>query len=186
MSELSLFIDADSVPVSIRAVILRCIVRRGFDALFVADRPLRDVLQAKEEHTGLLRKAAKEGGLVDQDDLKAIKSGIEMVTVPTSADSADDYLVEHLVLPALAITHDVPLAARLVEKGAVVLDDRGGVFTRENIAPRLSERNINKQLREWGMENEKNMRMDNRQLKAFADALDRTLHGLTKNNRSPV
>ena len=51
-----------------------------------------------------------------------------------------DYLVENAAIPGFAITHDVPLSNRLVEKGIVVLDDRGGIYTSNNIKERLSDK----------------------------------------------
>ncbi len=53
-----------------------------------------------------------------------------MAIVPKGDDSADDCLVQYAHAGALAITRDIILAARLAELGLVVLDDRGGVFTR--------------------------------------------------------
>jgi uncharacterized protein YaiI (UPF0178 family) len=180
LAELHLLIDADSVPVPIRAVILRLAVRRNLPAMFVADRVLKDVLLAQEEHTASLRKKAKEEGETDMERVHARRSGITQVTVPVADGSADDYLVGHVTLPALAITHDVPLSARLVEKGVVVLDDRGNVFTKENVSARLSERNVNMILREYGIASEKNKRLDAAQVKAFSDAFDRTITKITK------
>ena len=38
----------------------------------------------------------------------------------------------------LVITADIPLAARIVEKGGVALDPRGVLYTEENVGERLS------------------------------------------------
>lgn len=173
--EISLYVDADSVPVSIRAVIIRAAVRLDIPTLFVADRKLKDVLVASEEQTAMKRKEARDGGMTDKNAIRAVKGNITQVVVESHEGSADDYLVLHLAIPALAITHDIPLAARLIEKGAVVLDDRGNVYTSGNIAPRLSERDVNTRLREWGVQPERTKRMDAAQLKAFSDAFDSAL-----------
>lgn len=177
---LSLFVDGDSVPTAIRAVIVRRVLKQQIPTIFAADRRLKDVLFASEEETARLRREARQSGMTDPMELKKIKGCLSYVVVPTGDGSADDWLVAHVCLPALAITHDIPLAARLIAKGAVVLDDRGNVYDEHNIAARLSERNINTQLREWGLGNEKTSRMDQRQLKAFSDAFDVTLQKLLR------
>jgi len=175
LPELRLYVDGDSVPVPIRAVILRCAKRTGLPTLFVADRLLKDVQCAKEEDTHERRLKAEAAGTGDEESLRNIRSVIGQVLVPSGQDSADNYLVEHVETPALAITHDIPLAYRLVEKDVVVLDDRGHVYTKENVGERLSERNVNMLLREWGMGDERTKPLSASQVKAFADALDRTL-----------
>ncbi len=176
----TLYVDADSVPVQIRSIILRRVVKEGLTAIFVADRPLKDVKLAYEQHTAALRSAAKAGSEEDGERLRAIRSPIAMVVVEAGEDSADDWIVEHAEEGSLAITHDVPLANRLAQKGLVVLDDRGAVFTKENIGERLSMRNLMGELREMGIFNEQHKRMDNRQVKAFSDAFDTVLHTLLK------
>ncbi|HOE84615.1 MAG TPA: DUF188 domain-containing protein [Sphaerochaeta sp.] len=176
----TLYVDADSVPLQIRSIILRRVAKEDLAAIFVADRPLKDVKRAYEEHTAALRAAAKEGGEEDAERLRSIRSPIAMVVVSAGLDSADDWIVEHSEDGSVAITHDVPLASRLAQKGLVVLDDRGGVYTRENIGERLSMRNLMGELREMGIFSEQHKRMDNRQVKAFSDAFDGVLHTLLK------
>lgn len=171
-----IYIDADSLPTQIRAIILRRVMKEDLSAIFVADRPLKDVRRAYEEHTAHLRQAAREGGEQDVDRLRSIRSPITMVVVKEGLDSADDWIVEHAEADSMAITHDVPLASRLAQKGMVVLDDRGGVYTSENIAERLSIRNLMGELREMGIYSEQHRPMDNRQVKAFSDAFDSVLH----------
>lgn len=172
------YVDADSVPTAIRAVILRRVTKEGLVSVFVADRNLKDVELARADDTARLRREARDGGVTDKMELRAVKSPLEMVVVPSRDQSADDWIVEHVEVPALCITHDIPLAARLIEKGAVVLDDRGGVFDAGNIGKRLSERAVGMTLREMGVQSEKTRRMDGRQLKAFSDAFDRTLSAM--------
>ncbi|MFA6890998.1 MAG: DUF188 domain-containing protein [Sphaerochaetaceae bacterium] len=175
MSDLRLYVDADSVPVPIRAIILRASSKRMLPVLFVADRLLKDVRNASEQDTHNLRKEAEKSGELDKSAIRTIKSGIAQVTVPSGMNSADDYLVGHVTVPSIAITHDIPLAYRLVAEGAVVLDDRGNVYTKENVGVRLSERNVNKMFREWGIAEERTRPLSPAQVKAFADALDRTI-----------
>ncbi|MDD3903045.1 MAG: DUF188 domain-containing protein [Sphaerochaeta sp.] len=169
----TLYIDADSCPKNLRVILLRCIMKNNYAAFFVADRPLKDVQRAYEEHTAQLRKQAGSA------DVREIKSSIQNVVVKADMDSADDWIVEHAELPCLAITHDIPLAARLVEKDIPVIDDRGGVYSKENMAQRLSIRNAMKEFREMGIFSEKNRPLGPKETKAFSDALNSMLHKLT-------
>lgn len=177
---LKLYVDADSCPKNLRQVVLRAIMRKNLISFFVADRPLKDIEIAYQQHTSELRKVAKEAGEIDEMALRAIRSPISMVIVKPGMDSADDWIVENASLPALAITHDIPLASRLVEKGLIVLDDRGKTYTRENMAQRLSVRNAMTEFREMGLFAEKHERMGNKQIKAFSDAFDSLLTAMLK------
>ena len=77
----------------------------------------------------------------------------------------------------LAVTRDLPLAERLAEKGLRVLNDRGAVFTAENVRERRSLRDLALELRAQGLvpESRRGSAWGQRELKAFADALDREL-----------
>lgn len=91
---------------------------------------------------------------------------------------ADDAMVEVAEDGDLAVTHDVPLAARLIEKGATVLDDRGGRFTGENIGERLSSRDFAAELRESGVMTQRFRAFGPKEVQAFANAFDRELTAL--------
>ena len=53
------------------------------------------------------------------------------VTVAEGADAADDWIVEHIGANDIAITADIPLAARCLDKGARVLGPNGIAFTKK-------------------------------------------------------
>lgn len=181
-----LWVDGDSCPKNLRAILLRAIVRTGIRATFVADRSLPDVVQAMADHTASLRRQVKE--LVSHpdspdlavDNIRRVRTPISMAIVNPGADSADDYIVEHAAPRTLAVTHDVPLAARLVAKDLVVLDDRGGCFTTSNMGERLSMRNAMTELREMGIYAEQSRGMGPAEAKAFAAALDKQLFQLLR------
>ena len=173
----NIYIDADSLPKQHRAIILKRIVKESTyigECVFASDRILNDVRDARDAHTASLRLPYREK--IDKDELRKIKSNIQMVVVPTGTNSADDYLFENSKTPGFAITHDVPLSDRLVQKGLLVLDDRGNIFTSENIKERLSDRNFMTSLRELGFESEKNKAFDQRTINEFAQAFDSILN----------
>jgi len=64
----------------------------------------------------------------------------ELVIVKKDADAADDWIVEHVKEYDIAVSADIPLAARCLEKGARVLDPTGRVFTEESIGGALANR----------------------------------------------
>ena len=169
----SLYIDADSLPKPHRAIILKRLLKESDyikECVFASDRILSDVRDVIEEHTASLRRPLRDK--LEKEELKKIKSNIKMIVVDVGSNSADDYLVENSITPAFAITHDVPLSSRLINKGLVVLDDRGHIYDKSNIRERLSERDFMTELREIGISLEKTKGFDQRILNDFASAFD--------------
>jgi len=70
------------------------------------------------------------------------------VTVAEGADAADDWIAEHITAGDIAITADIPLAARCLEKDAKVLGPNGKPFTQDGIGMALGMRDLNRHLRE--------------------------------------
>ena len=68
---------------------------------------------------------------------------------------------------------------RAIEKGAAAIDDRGNVYTKENIRTRLSERDVNGILREMQVFDEKTKRFDARTVEKFANAFDSMIASLS-------
>ena len=91
------------------------------------------------------------------------------------ADDADEWIVGEAVSGDLAITRDIPLAARLVALGVDVVTDRGEHLTSENIANRSSERDLAMGMREAGVLRDRGRAYRQRDVQAFANALDRVL-----------
>jgi uncharacterized protein YaiI (UPF0178 family) len=109
---------------------------------------------------------------------------IKVVQVEGHHDAADDYIVEHVNAGDLVITADVPLAGRLVEKGATGLSPRGDVFDASNIKDKLSTRNLMQELRGGGMlQGGGSAPYGPADKKRFADALDRLATKLSKSVR---
>ena len=70
-----------------------------------------------------------------------------MLKVDAGFDVAVDEIVMQVDPGDLVITADIPLAARVIDKGAEALDPRGELFTEDNIAERLAMRNLFDDLR---------------------------------------
>jgi hypothetical protein len=103
--------------------------------------------------------------------------GVERAAVADGEGGADDHMAASAQAGDLAVTRDLPLAERLAERGLRVLNDRGDVFTADNARERRSLRDRALELRALGLAPESKRRSSwgRRELKAFADALDREL-----------
>jgi uncharacterized protein len=75
---------------------------------------------------------------------------VELVLVKGDLDAADDWIAEHVDAGDLVVTADIPLAARCLKRGALVLSPRGHPFTEDSIGDAVATRDLKEQLREAG------------------------------------
>ena len=167
----NIYVDADSIPKALRPIILKAANRSGGLCVFVADRSLPDI--ASFINTDTHEKRVSSGD-------KTVKSNVRMIVVKTGENSADNTLVEMAEEGSLCITHDIPLASRLLEKGCVVVDDRGSEYKKDNIKSLLMGREVNNTLREAGIFSEQQKSRTSNNVKDFADNLDRVLTRMLK------
>lgn len=102
---------------------------------------------------------------------------IEAIQVPGGFDVADAAIVERVQAGDLVVTQDIPLAALAIDKGALALNPRGELYTRDTIAQRLSMRNFMDELRGAGVDTGGPAAFHQRDRQNFANALDRWLAG---------
>ena len=102
----------------------------------------------------------------------------QMEICPKSEGSADRRIFQLARPGDLVLTRDLPLAESLVQEGITVLDDRGRVFTNENIRELRSIRDFTVGLAENGMGIERTASYGNKERIAFANSLDRKLYRL--------
>ena len=145
---MKLWLDADAAPRDVKEVCYRASDRLGLETILVANQRLQ--LPAGYAHLVAVR---VEGG----------------------PDVADRYIAEHAAAGDVVVTADIPLAALLVPKGAVVLDPRGDEYTPESIGERLSVRDFMDGLRGAGVETGGHGAYGPREKQRFANALDRAL-----------
>ncbi|MDR1240093.1 MAG: DUF188 domain-containing protein [Treponema sp.] len=148
---MTIFVDADSCPRPARELVLRAAARTGVRAVFAANRPIPGI-----------------GG------------NAAMELCPPGEGSADNRIVELARPGDMVITRDIPLARRLVEASVLVMDDRGQVYTAENIRERLSIRDFMVNLAESGLGMARTANYGRRELKTMADSLDRNLTRLIR------
>ena len=151
-----IWVDADAAPVDVKDIVARAALRLELPTMLVANQRLQT---------------------------PANNPFVTAVRVAGGPDVADDHIAEHAATGDLAITADIPLAARLVEKGVVTLDPRGEEYTRENIGERLSIRDFMDGLRSTGVETGGPSAYGQKDKQAFAATLDRTLTRALRKSR---
>lgn len=143
----TIWIDADACPREVRDLVMRAAVRRGFRAVFVANTYMT---------------------LPEADQL-------EFHLAPGGFNKADDHIVEEARDGDMAVTGDIPLAARLIEKNVPVLNTRGEEWTAANIGERLAMRNLMEDLRAAGLATGGPKEFERADVQRFANALDRAV-----------
>jgi uncharacterized protein YaiI (UPF0178 family) len=97
---------------------------------------------------------------------------IRIVVVPDDPDAADDWIAGRINAGDIAITADIPLAARCLKKGARVLNHDGKPFTEAGIGMALAMRDLNQTLRETGEISGYNRGFSGRDRSRFLEALE--------------
>lgn len=143
-----IWVDADSAPRPAKEIVYRTSKRLDIDAVFVANRRLA---------------------------LPSDNARLSCVVVAGGPDVADAHIAQHAQPGDVVVTHDIPLAAKLVPDGIIVVDPRGEEYTKENVGERLSVRDFLEKARSAGIETGGAGPYGNREKHAFAAALDRAL-----------
>jgi uncharacterized protein len=143
-----LWVDADAAPRDVKEIVFRAAARLGLETILVANHRV---------------------------PLPLNNPNVRAILVSGGADVADQRIVDDSDPSDVAVTADIPLAALLVEKGLVVLDPRGEEYSESNIGERLSIRDFMDGLRSTGVETGGPSAYGEREKRAFANALDRTL-----------
>jgi uncharacterized protein YaiI (UPF0178 family) len=100
---------------------------------------------------------------------------VRHIVVPKDADAADDRIVAEIAPSDIAVTADIRLAARLVEKGVNVLGFDGRQFTPDTIGMALAMRDLSEHLRETGEIRGLNPTFSRRDRSRFLEELDRVV-----------
>ena len=100
---------------------------------------------------------------------------IERRVVSSGFDVADNYIVDNINPQDLVVTADIPLAADVIDKGALAINPRGELYTKENIKQRLSMRDFMEQMRASGLQTDGPATFNQQDRMAFANTLDKLL-----------
>jgi uncharacterized protein YaiI (UPF0178 family) len=102
---------------------------------------------------------------------------ISFLQVEQGPDIADDEIAKRCEPGDLVITADIPLAARVVDKGALALDPRGTLYDKNNIKQVLTMRNFMDGLRGSGVETGGPDGFGQRERQLFANELEKVMRG---------
>jgi uncharacterized protein YaiI (UPF0178 family) len=75
---------------------------------------------------------------------------VQRVVVPGTPDAADDWIAERAGTGDAVITSDIPLAARVVARGALVVRPNGKPLDQASISMAVAVRDLHTHLREVG------------------------------------
>lgn len=103
---------------------------------------------------------------------------VRHIVVAKSADAADDRIVAEIAAGDTAVTADIRLAARLLEKGAHVIGPDGRRFTPDSIGMALAMRDLSEHLRETGKIRGFNPGFTPHDRSRFLEELDRVVRRL--------
>lgn len=98
---------------------------------------------------------------------------IRTLRVSAGFDVADNEIVRRAVSGDLVITGDIPLAAEVMEKGAVALNPRGERYSEATIRERLTMRDFMDTMRASGVQTGGPPALNQRDRQAFANELDK-------------
>ncbi|HEX4964395.1 MAG TPA: YaiI/YqxD family protein [Thermoanaerobaculia bacterium] len=155
---MKIWIDADAAPQDVKEMVFRAARRLQLETVLVANQ----WLSAPENN-----------------------DFVTAVQVAGGPDVADRHIADHAEPGDVAITADIPLAARLVEKQVAVIDVRGEEYTEDNVADRLAVRDLMDGLRGSGLLESGGPRpYSPKDKQTFSATLDRVLtRALRRKNR---
>ena len=144
---MKILVDADACPRAVKEILFRAVQRLKIPTTLIANQYMRVPLA---DH-------------------------IDSIAVAAGPDEADDRIVELAEADDLVITADIPLADRVVAKGATALDPRGTLLTAANIKERLATRDLLDELRSAALVEGGPSSYGTRDSQAFANQLNQFL-----------
>ena len=153
---MQIYVDADGFPTAAKELLIRAAIRLQVPLVFVANKRVRYKTAAM----------------------------ISTIVVPEGPDLADDRITELARPGDLVITADIPLADRVVAKGAFALNPRGKLYTEGNIKDSLAMRDLMNGLRDGGLMTGGPATFSKKDCQAFVNQLDSFLIKRLKNSNS--
>lgn len=150
---LKIYIDADACPV--KEEVYRVAERYDLDVTVVANSRMR----------------IPGGGKVR---LEVVGDGL---------DAADDWIADIVENGDIVISADIPLAARCLEKGAIVIGPAGRPFTEDNIGEVMATRGLLSELRETGEVTGGPPPFGKKDRSRFLQRLDGAVHAIRRSQR---
>ncbi|OKP02021.1 YaiI/YqxD family protein [Xenorhabdus eapokensis] len=144
---MSIWVDADACPKVIKEILYRAAEREKVLITFVANQRL------------------------------SVPASVFLHTLQVQAgfDVADNEIVRRSKIGDLVITADIPLAAEVIEKGAIALNPRGERYSEATIRERLVMRDFMDTMRASGIQTRGPSTLNQRDRQRFANELDNWL-----------
>ena len=150
---IKLYIDADACPV--KNEVFRVARRHGLRVFLVSNSSMR----------------------IPPDEF------IELIIVQEGFDAADDWIADHITETDIAVTADIPLAARCLIKGAQVLNPKGRVYSKDSIGDALANREFMAFLRDMGTITGGPPPFEQKDRSRFMQRLDELIHAIMRGKR---
>lgn len=144
---MKIYVDADACPKPVREILFRVAIRNQIELLMVANQILQLPVSTK----------------------------IRMMQVNKGFDEADNEIVKLINKDDLLVTADIPLASDAIDKGAIVINPRGKIYSMENIKQELATRDLLAHLRDNLEIRGGPQPYNDKDKAAFANALDRII-----------
>ena len=152
MKQVQIWIDADSCPALVRNHTVKIGLQLNLKVYFVANKEIKC----------------------------DFSNAYQMIICNQEKDAADNYIFLNVQENDLVITRDIVFADRLVERNIACINDRGTIFTKDNIKPLLSTRDFDLSLAQMGLVKHYNEGYDKKKFAAFANSFDKVIHQLLR------
>ena len=147
---MQIYVDADACPV--KAEVLRVAERHGLKVHMVSNSWMR----------------------LDASPL------VSRVLVAEGPDAADDWIAERVTADDIAVTADIPLAARCLKAGAKVVGPTGKPFNEASIGMALAMRDLQSHLRETGESRGFNPEFMPKDRSRFLEAMEQAVQAIKR------
>ena len=109
-----------------------------------------DACPVKDEVYRVAKRYAMKVVVVANNPLRVPATPLVELVVKEGFGGVDDWIAEQVGPGDLAVTADVPFAARCVAKGCLVLDTKGHPLTPDSIGSAVAMRDLREELRQGG------------------------------------
>lgn len=173
---MTIWVDADSMPRDLRQILVR---RERSEAQKLEGRNSGQLPEGSPQPAPPAEPVEPPAArnlivlFVSSKRLPELPHDMTMLVEP-GPDAADHFIESRAQPGDLVVTRDIAFAARAAEKGVAVLNDKGAIFTKENVSERRSLRDAAEELRLQGLvpPSPRGSGRSPADTKKFADALD--------------
>lgn len=134
----------------------------------------KEIYRVAERHNLVVHIVSNSGMLIPRGPL------FKQVVVAEGPDEADNWITDNVTPDDIAITADILLAARCVEKGAYTIGPNGRPFTEASIGMTVATRNLMTDLRETGEVSGYNPAFSKQDRSRFLGALEQAVQDIKR------